>query len=142
MANLATSADGGPVLARDLSAHAGVPLTYLSKILGSLTKAGILRANRGPGGGYRLARDAAEIHLMDIVEQFDGLKTKPNCLFRSGRMCSDENPCTGHVSFKRVRQGYIEFLESTTIADIAGPSHTDGAPMGCLFPDLPAGQQG
>lgn len=130
LASLATLTDSKPVLARHLSIHAGVPLTYLSKILGSLTKAGILHASRGPGGGYRLARAPDQISLIDIVEQFDGLKAKSDCLFGSGRRCSDDDSCTAHESFKKVRQVYTEFLESTTIADIGGPAYADRALVG------------
>ncbi|MCH7922332.1 MAG: Rrf2 family transcriptional regulator [Nitrospinae bacterium] len=134
MANLAPSIKGEPVLARKLSAEAGVSLTYLSKILGTLTKAGILQASRGRNGGYRLTRAAEQISLIDVVELFDGVKAKPDCLFGGGRECSDDNPCSAHEAFKRVRQEYIDFLETTTIADIAGPAYADGAPADGLPP--------
>ncbi|MDV2504314.1 MAG: Rrf2 family transcriptional regulator [bacterium] len=135
LASLATSTEGEPVLARDLSTHAEVPLTYLSKILGSMTKAGILHASRGPGGGYRLARAADQISLINIVEQFEGLKARPDCLLGGNRRCSDNDSCTAHESFKEVRQVYIDFLETTTIADIAGPTYVDGAPADELSSD-------
>ncbi len=132
MACLAYSDDAEMVLAHHLSSEADVPLQYLSKILGSLTKVGILQATRGRNGGYRLARAADRITLLNVVELFDGVKAKPDCLFGGGRKCSDDNPCSGHESFKKVRQWYIEFLESTTIADIAGPPYQDGAPSARL----------
>jgi Rrf2 family iron-sulfur cluster assembly transcriptional regulator len=135
MASLATSSEGKQVLARDLSTHVGVPLTYLSKILGSMTKAGFLHASRGPGGGYRLARAANQIPLIEIVEQFEGLKAKPDCLLGGNRRCSDNDSCTAHKFFKEVRQVYIDFLETTTIADIAGPIYVDGAPADELSSD-------
>ncbi len=115
---LASSAKDVPVVAADLSAEAGVPLKYLYKILGTLTKAGLLKASRGPKGGYRLARAADQIPLINIVELFDGINARPDCLFGGGRECSNKNPCSGHEPFKRVRQGINDFLESTTIADI------------------------
>lgn len=134
MVGLALLGNDEPVLARNLSSEAGVPLKYLSKILGVLTKAGFLQANRGPKGGYRLARATDQIPLIDIVEFFDGIKVRPDCLFGGGRECSDDTPCSGHELFKGVRQGYIEFLESTTIADITGPVDADGAPVSETLP--------
>ncbi len=122
--------EGESVLARDLSLKTGVPFSYLSKILGSLTKAGILHASRGRGGGYRLARPAKQIFLIDVVEVFDGIWARPDCLLGGNRGCSDDNPCSAHTSFKKVRRKYIEFLEKTTIAKIAGPPAVDGAPAG------------
>lgn len=132
LAALACSSDDETVLARILSSSAGAPISYLSKILGTLTKAGILRASPGPGGGYRLAQPAEQIPLVDVVKLFEGLKTRPDCLFESGRECSDDNPCGAHESFKELRKVYIEFLESTTIADIAGLADAGGVPAGGL----------
>lgn len=113
--------DVEPVLARTLSFKANVPLGYLSKILGALTKAGILQARPGRGGGYRLALPAEEVPLVDVVEIFDGIRARPTCLLEGDRACSEDSSCSAHESFKKVLQIYIEFLESTTIADIAKP---------------------
>ncbi len=126
------------VLARTLAETVGVPLLYLSKILGNLTKAGFLHAGRGPKGGYRLARPPDEILLIDIVELFDGIKARPDCFFGGGddRQCSDDTPCSAHEAWKKVRESYIEFMESKTITDIAGPALADGAPA----PMIPYGK--
>ena len=121
MASLASSANEEPVLARTLSTTLGIPHYYLSKLMMDMTKAGLLKSNRGRGGGYRLALPAKEIPLVDVVEIFDGIKARPACLLEVDRICSDDNSCSAHESFKKVRQLYIEFLESTTIADIKKP---------------------
>jgi Rrf2 family protein len=120
MAGRTSSEEASLVLGSDLSVEAGVPFNYLSKILGVLSKAGLLQGSRGRGGGYRLSRPADQIPLIDVIELFDGIKAKPDCLLGDGRTCSDDNSCTAHESFKKVRQVYIEFLETTTISDIAG----------------------
>lgn len=49
-----------------------VPRDYLAKQLQALSKVGIVESTRGPGGGYRLARRASEISLLDIVEAIEG----------------------------------------------------------------------
>ncbi len=121
-----SSRNGNSVLGSALSVEARVPFHYLSKILRSLTKAGILKASRGRGGGYRLAKPADQVSLIDVIELFDGVKAKPDCLLGGGWKCSDEKPCSAHESFKRVRRAYVEFLETTSIADIAGASPRDG----------------
>ncbi len=134
LAYLAHLAKEEVMLARVLSSRAEVPLQYLSKILGVLVKADILLATRGPRGGYRLVRAAEQIPIIDVVELFDGVTARPDCFFGGGRKCPDDNPCTAHDAFKQVREQYIDFLESTTIADIAGPTYEDGAPAGGLPP--------
>lgn len=139
MANPSSPENDEPILARDLSSQAGVHLPYLSKILGTLTKGGILNASRGRGGGYRLVRAAEQIYLINVVELFDGVSARPDCFFGGGRKCSDDNPCSAHDAFKQVRKQYIDFLESTTIADIAGPAYIDGAPAGGLTSNVAGG---
>ncbi|MBK5293608.1 MAG: Rrf2 family transcriptional regulator, partial [Acidobacteriia bacterium] len=89
-------------------------------ILWALGNEGIIDATRGSGGGYRLKRRPEEIHLIDVVELFEKSKGKPACLLGDNRECTDVDPCSAHESWRDVRSVYIRFLESTTIAAIAG----------------------
>lgn len=50
----------------------GVPAAYLAKHLQALSAAGILETARGPRGGYRLARPAGDITLLDVVDAIEG----------------------------------------------------------------------
>lgn len=110
--------DGGAVLGRDLAKQATIPANYLSKILLDLRNAGILTTARGTGGGYRLRRRPGEIRLIEVVDLFDEARARPLCLLGGEKECSDEHPCSAHHSWKPVREAYVRFLESTTIADI------------------------
>lgn len=110
---------GELVLGRDLAVEAGVPLKYLSKILNDLKKAGMIDATRGTGGGYRLRRHANTIQLMEVVEVFEGERARVGCLLGSDEICSDDAGCPAHNAWKQVKQTYLNFLEQTTIAEIA-----------------------
>ncbi|MCW2803965.1 MAG: hypothetical protein QOF52_2647 [Propionibacteriaceae bacterium] len=55
-----------------LSAAQKIPNKYLESILGELRRGGLLRSQRGPDGGYRLARPAAEISIADVIRALDG----------------------------------------------------------------------
>jgi len=55
-----------------LAAAQQIPAKYLESILGELRRAGILRSQRGPEGGYRLARPTDEIAIADIIRVLDG----------------------------------------------------------------------
>jgi Rrf2 family transcriptional regulator, iron-sulfur cluster assembly transcription factor len=107
------------VLGRDLARKTKIPFNYLSKILNTLRNAGYLEATRGRGGGYRLAKPASRIKLIDIVELFEGVRTNPGCWLGVRDRCSDTNPCSAHSKWKEVRLAYIAFLESNTVADIS-----------------------
>ncbi|NDZ77737.1 Rrf2 family transcriptional regulator [Streptomyces sp. SID10853] len=63
----------GGLMRRDaLAGHFGLPEAYLSKHLQAMTRAGVLFANSGPKGGYRLARAAESISVLDVVEAIEG----------------------------------------------------------------------
>jgi Rrf2 family protein len=63
---------GRAVQAREVADRQGIPLRYLEQILQDLRRAGLVEAKRGPGGGYALARPAAEVRLSDVVGALDG----------------------------------------------------------------------
>jgi len=55
-----------------LSAAQHIPNKYLESILGELRRGGLLRSQRGPDGGYRLARPADAISIADVIRALDG----------------------------------------------------------------------
>lgn len=60
--------DGQPATTKELAKATRVPEGYLAKVVGSLSRAGILTARRGPNGGSVLARPATEITVYDVVQ--------------------------------------------------------------------------
>jgi Rrf2 family protein len=80
--------DGRYLSTKALAEFHGVPKEYLSKALQALSQAGLVDTTLGPSGGYRLARPAADITFLDIVEAVEG----PARTF----VCTDirkNNPC-------------------------------------------------
>ena len=63
---------GGPVTAEQLARAQAIPGKFLENILTQLRRAGLVRSQRGPVGGYWLARPASEISLADIIRAVDG----------------------------------------------------------------------
>lgn len=112
------------MLGRELADRAAVPANYLSKILWALGNAGIIDATRGNGGGYRLKRTPREIRLFEIVDLFDRNRTKTDCVL-GRRTCDQENPCTAHQAWLSVRSAYLDFLQTTTLADISKPAEAE-----------------
>jgi len=119
LARIAAEPDSAAVLGRDLARECEIPANYLSKLLWQLKNFGLLKTTRGSGGGYKLERPAEQIRLIDIVEVFDALRTRPTCLLGQGE-CSEQDACAAHESWKEVRKTYLDFLDSTTLADISG----------------------
>ena len=129
LAFLARTQRGQVVLGRELAAHTGIPPKYLAKVMLSLRNAGLIGTSRGTGGGYSLLRPADGIHLVDVVEIFEGPAARPQCLLGVNAQCSEGHPCTAHLAWRNVRQTYVEFLEATTLQDIAyAPPHVNSSP--------------
>jgi Rrf2 family protein len=71
--SMASQGDNGRPTASHLTAQArGIPERFLLKVLKPLVSAGILHSVKGPNGGYRLARPANKITLLEIIEAVDG----------------------------------------------------------------------
>jgi Rrf2 family protein len=119
LTQLARLSHGQVILGRDLAGRTGVPPKYLSKIMLSLRNAGLVVATRGTGGGYMLLRPADAIHLIDVVQLFEGPSTWPHCLLRANHQCTAKDPCTAHAYWGKVLHTYLEFLENTTLNDIS-----------------------
>ncbi|GLW12843.1 Rrf2 family transcriptional regulator [Microtetraspora sp. NBRC 13810] len=71
------AAPPGPVPAEKIAAAQSIPRRFLDNILLQLRRAGLLYSQRGPEGGYWLARPAAEITLADIVVVIEGVPNGP-----------------------------------------------------------------
>ena len=69
---VARAADGQLVSRRELSRVTGAPLSVLAQPLAALVRAGVLVAQAGPRGGYRLARPARDVSVYDVVLAIDG----------------------------------------------------------------------
>ncbi len=117
---LAANERADAMLGRDLARKVRVPAPYLAKVLAALARTGVLTASRGVRGGYRLARPARRIKLMEIVEPFEGKRARPGCLLRPGEPCREDAACAAHHAWSRVKATYLDFLETTTLAGIQG----------------------
>lgn len=110
----------GQLGAAKLAELLGVPRNYLSKTLHQLARDGVLESTRGKSGGYRLARPAGRISLLDIVSLFDDITGRRVCLL--GRpVCSDHSACTAHHKWKAVSERNATFFRETTVADLIKP---------------------
>lgn len=112
------SAAGKPVLVRSVAEACDLPAPYLSKIINRLSRAGLVNTQRGVNGGVVLARDATDITLRDVCVALDDPVIAKRCLLGTEE-CSDERACPAHKFSTAMREKVLDYLENTTIADIA-----------------------
>jgi Rrf2 family protein len=115
LVELAKLPKGEMALGKDIAEQADIPTNYLFKVLLTLRHAGLLDAVRGHTGGYRLSKPPNEIFLIDVVELFDGVRSRPACILDRDRPCQEEGACAAHPYFKQIRAAYLKFLETTHI---------------------------
>lgn len=95
----------------------------LGKLLKALADHGLLESQKGKGGSFRLARDADRISLFEIMEPIEHVSRWGGCfLGRPG--CSNDAPCAMHQRWAMVRDGYLEFLRETAVADLTRQQRT------------------
>jgi FeS assembly SUF system regulator len=120
LAHLASRPGGATHNARELSAQTGLPLPVVSKILKSLTHAGILVSQRGAKGGYGLAREAQAISVAEIVSALEGPIALTECSVGPGH-CDHEGTCRVRTPWHRISQAINEALGRVTLAELLEP---------------------
>lgn len=112
------AAGGKPVLVREIAEASGMPAAYLAKLVHLLAKRGLVMTQRGVGGGVTLARQATLINLLSVCEALSDPILDSRCML-SGGECSEARSCPAHDFWTGQRRRLIEFLERTTVADVA-----------------------
>lgn len=107
----------GPVPAGVVAESLGVPGTYLAKILNTLARQGVLASERGRHGGFRLARPADQIRLLEVVERFDEMGSTRQCLLGRGT-CSEVGSCPAHTAWREASAPVFRFFEKHSLADL------------------------
>ncbi len=126
--SLALHTEESPTSVREIAERTSLPQPYLEQILLALKGAGIVRSKRGVGGGYVLARDAVDIRLSEIVRAVDGPITagdfgEPH----TDGACDHEGQCVLLAIWGSAGSHMRKFLESFSLADIAGMSRGESA---------------
>ena len=91
----------------------------VAKILTQLSQSGFVIGTRGPGGGYRLARDPAKITVYQIVDLFEGHRDPSSCPFGPG-WCGIGEPCPLHDSLVSMSEDVATTLKELTFAPFIG----------------------
>ncbi len=117
-----------------LAEYHGVPVAYLAKHLQAMSRAGILAAVPGRGGGYRLARPAVDVSVLEVVEAVDGEDPAFKCLEirRRGPAAAPareyQTMCGIHRVMVEADDAWRTRLARTSIADLAAGVAQDASP--------------
>jgi Rrf2 family protein len=102
----------------DIAQQGEIPENFLRKIVQLLTRSNLILSHRGVGGGIELARPAAEITLLDVLEAAEGKLALNKCLIRPG-WCYRDAWCAVHLVWSEVQEQMKEILRRRSIAELA-----------------------
>jgi FeS assembly SUF system regulator len=125
MAHLAECRDDDSHNARELAEDTQLPAPVVSKILKSLTRAGLLVSQRGSKGGYSLARSPDEIPVVEMITALEGPVGITECTIQPGA-CAQESSCQVRDPWHRINGAVHAALEKITLADLAKPIDPTG----------------
>ncbi len=113
-------ADGGPLKLDQLAETTEAPRSVLEQVMPVLRAAGIVRSARGPEGGYRLNKPAADITLERVVRLFEGQLAPIGYATRhEPEPCPDIVARSLRETWADVRDATIDILAAATFADLA-----------------------
>ena len=118
LSEMALRADDQRVMLDELVAGTNLPRDFMAKVFQRLVHAGLLRSSKGRGGGFSLSRPAHEITIMQILEAIEGPQMMDRCVVGLEK-CNDHMPCPQHDLYKPIRQRLKDYLNTTTLADLA-----------------------
>lgn len=118
MAFLATQPKDSFSSLEEIVGQNGLRAPFMAKTLLQLVKQKLIVSQKGPGGGFSLARRPKEICLLNIVRAIDGEPDFTRCAVGLAK-CSDRMPCPLHESWLRLRTGIRRYLEAQTLDRLA-----------------------
>jgi Rrf2 family iron-sulfur cluster assembly transcriptional regulator len=120
MVDLATHSKGKPTTLADVADRQEISLSYLEQLFGHLRRGQLVTSVRGPGGGYLLAREPAEIRVADVIMAVDEPIKATRCTPGSPAGChGGQQRCLTHDLWEELGNQIYLFLNSVSLEDVA-----------------------
>ena len=138
---LARRPSGSVVMIDEVSREEQIPKSFIAKIFQNLAKAGLVRSNRGSGGGFTLVKQAGKITVLEVIEAIEGRIAFQRCLEEEPK-CEHFGGCALCGLFEQAQDRVKEVFSNTTLADLAkthvpvGDAHRGRAKSGRLLATL------
>ncbi len=116
IADLAIHSSRMPVSLADISIRQDIPISYLGQLFMPLRERGLVKSQRGPNGGYRLARDSSEISIADVINAVDEKINTVRCGGRTN--CQKNQQCLTHTLWEDMENRIKDLFAGIYISDI------------------------
>jgi len=118
----ARDSDKDTFTSRELASRTGLPLPTVGKILKALCRHGILVSQRGPHGGYSLARPANTITVAELIEALDGPIALTECNASVAGLCDMESTCPVRSNWQIINRTVASALGNLTLLQMTASS--------------------
>lgn len=118
LVHIALHRDGSLCQVQEIAQAETLPRASLASVLQNLVRAGLVASQKGPTGGFSLAREPTEITLYEIMEAVDNVQELTQCAV-GFEVCSPDMPCPVHDRLQAIRQQFIASCQAVTVADMA-----------------------
>lgn len=105
-----------PVSLEAIADRNGISLKFLELVAAPLREAGLIKGQRGSGGGYLLAKAPTELTVADIVTAIEGPLTLNDCLEDGD--CGAPGTCPNHAIWRLTQMQMVGTLRNMTLADV------------------------
>lgn len=109
------------IKAGDLATSLATTTGFVAHVLSPLVKAGWVRSDPGPAGGYRLREEARGLSVLDIIEAVDGPTDDGRCVVED-RPCTPTDRCVMHSAWQRARSELRAGLAAMPAASWSSPT--------------------
>lgn len=116
MLDLAFHSRVRPVTLTDIATRQTISLSYLEQLFSRLRRAGLVVGVRGPGGGYKLNRDATQVSISEIILAVDEQVDLTNCEKKGN--CKDGHQCLTHDLWMGLSQTVSDYLEGISLGEL------------------------
>ena len=116
MIALAMQRNSGPVTLAEISQRQKISLSYLEQLFGKMRRRALVNSVRGPGGGYRLAKDMGQVSVADIIHAVDEPIDSTQCGGKEN--CHDGQKCITHDLWTNLNQHIVDYLGAVTLKQL------------------------
>lgn len=117
LVNLAKNHQKGPTSIKNISEDNNISFSFLQKIARNFQTAGLIKAERGKYGGYKLTKEAQALSLKEIIEALEGPIALAPCLADNGHKCKSEKNCCIKSTLSQLNEEIKEYFLQKTLAD-------------------------
>ncbi len=116
MLDLAMQHSSDPVTLAEISQRQKISLSYLEQLFGKMRRRALVNSVRGPGGGYRLAKDMGRVSVADIIVAVDEPIDSTRCGGKEN--CHDDKKCITHDLWAKLNEHMFDYLSAVTLKQL------------------------